>query len=97
MKPSLTRSVVESRNAPKGVPFPLSRARAPSRMSRIEPITKTRAPSQKKRISSRYSKKTSTEATAQSVTPEAVSAFGVTRERASPPIDCVASRRAPTV
>jgi hypothetical protein len=48
-------------------------------------------------MSFRYSKYTSTEAVAQSSTPEAVSAFGVTRERASPPIDWVASDRAPTV
>ena len=37
------------------------------------------------------------EAAAQSSTPEAVSAFGVTRERTSPPMDLVASVRAPTV
>ena len=38
-----------------------------------------------------------TEATAQSVTPLAVSAFGVTRVRARPLIDRVASERAPVV
>ena len=46
MKPSLTRSVVESRKAPNGVVFPPARASAPSRMSRIDPITNTTAPSQ---------------------------------------------------
>ena len=40
---------------------------------------------------------TRTEAIAQSVTPLAVSAFGVTRVRARPPIDRVASERAPVV
>ena len=46
MKPSLTRSVVESRNAPNGVDLPPARASAPSRMSRTEPATKDAAPSQ---------------------------------------------------
>jgi len=44
--PSLIRSVVESRNAPNGVPLPLVRASAPSRMSRIEPTTNTAPPVQ---------------------------------------------------
>ena len=44
--PSPTRSVVESRKAPKTVDFPPTRASAPSRMSRIEPTTKMPAPSQ---------------------------------------------------
>ena len=91
MKPSLTRSVVESRNAPNGVDLPPARASAPSRMSRIEPATKTTAPSQKKSSSLRLSKRTSTEATTQSVTPLTVSAFGVTRVRARPEIERVAS------
>ena len=37
MKPSLMRSVVESRNAPNGVVLPPARASAPSRMSSSEP------------------------------------------------------------
>ena len=97
MKNSPTRSVVESRNAPKTVDLPPARASAPSRMSRIEPATKTIAPSQKKSISLRPSKRTSTEATKQSVTPLTVSASGVMRVRARPEIERVAMRRAPVV
>src|SRR3954452_3248379 len=97
MKNSPTRSVVESRNAPKTVDLPPARASAPSRMSRIEPATKTVAPSQKKSSSLRPSKRTMTEATKQSVTPVTVSASGVTRVRASPEIERVAMRRAPVV
>jgi len=47
MSPSLTRSVIESTKAPKGVALPLERASAPSRMSRIEPTMKSAAPIQK--------------------------------------------------
>ena len=97
MKPSLTRSVVESRNAPNGVVLPPARASAPSRMSSTEPATNTTAPSQKKRSSWRFSKRTSTDAAAQSRTPLAVSAFGVTRVRARPVIEREASVRAPVV
>ncbi len=97
MKPSLTRSVVESRNEPKGVVLPPARASAPSRMSSTEPATNTTAPSQKKSSSLRFSKRTSTEATPHSSTPLTVSAFGVTRVRARPEIERVANLRAPEV
>jgi hypothetical protein len=89
--------VVESRKAPKGVPFPLVRASAPSRMSRIEPTTKTAAPSQLNRSSFRFSKKTRTAAATQRATPPAVSASGVTRVRERPSIERLASCRAPRV
>ena len=91
------RSVVESMNAPKGVDFPPALARAPSRMSSKEPATKRTAPSQKNSSSLRYSKKTRTEASAQSETPAAVRAFGVTRVRVRPTIEREASRLAPVV
>jgi hypothetical protein len=45
----------------------------------------------------RYSKYTSTEATAQRTTPAVVKAFGVTRVRVNPVIERDASRRAPVV
>ncbi len=56
MNASEARSVVESMNAPKVVCLPPARARAPSRMSRIEPTTNTAAPSQNQSSSFRYSK-----------------------------------------
>ena len=88
MKPSPTRSVVESRKAPNGVDLPPARASAPSRMSRIEPATKTAAPSQKKSISLRLSKRTSTERDeAERDAARRSARSGVTRVRARPEIE----------
>ena len=56
MNASPTRSRVESRNAPNTVTLPPARARAPSRMSMIEPSANTIEPAQKKSHSLRYSK-----------------------------------------
>src|SRR5215217_880668 len=95
--PSLTRSVIESTNAPNGVAFPLVRASAPSRMSRIEPTMKRAAPIQKAASSLWSSKLTTIAPAVHSSTPPAVSVFGVTRERASPLIDRAAIRRTPVV
>ena len=91
------RSVVESMKAPNGVPFPVARASAPSRMSSTEPTMNTAAPSQKKSSSSWSSSQTSTAAARQRVTPAAVSLFGVIHESARPPISREAAPRAPFV
>src|SRR5262245_21596974 len=84
---SPTRSNVESRNAPNTVPFPAARARAPSRMSAIEPTTNRTPPSQKKRYSFRVSKPTRRAPARQSATPTSVSMSGVSFVRATPRIE----------
>src|SRR5262245_24752871 len=84
---SPTRSKVESRKAPNTVPFPAARARAPSRMSAIDPTTNRTPPSQKKRYSFRVSKPTRTAPARQSATPTSVSMSGVSFVRATPRIE----------
>ena len=96
MKPSLTRSVVESRKAPKGVDLPPARASAPSRMSSTRAGDEERRRRPSRRGSGCGSRRgRATEAAAQSETPAAVSAFGVTRVRARP-TDRAGSERART-
>ena len=56
-------------------------------MSSRDPATKMTAPTQKNSPSLRYSKYTRIDASAQSETPAAVRAFGVTRVRVSPTIE----------
>ena len=97
MAASPSRSKVESRNAPKTVPLLAARARAPSRMSAIDPITKRKPPSQKKSFSFRSSNPTSTAPARQRETPARVSMSGVSFVFATPRIERTRISRAACV
>ncbi len=91
------RSKVESRKAPKTVPLLAARARAPSRMSAIDPMTNRKPPSQKKSFSFRSSKPTRTAPARQRETPASVSMSGVSFVFATPRIERARISRAACV